>query len=161
MVIFLALSCLLFLPVLTAIDWTAASADMDQLAAAVAEPSWMDHAAGMVGVWAGVWWAYFAIGWGLLGATPGKWLLGLRIVDHRGRYPIGLVRATLRLAAYSVSSLTLCWGHLLPLFRGDGRALHDILAGTLVVRGPVVRTSEPREETRQPETGTPEDAASG
>ena len=53
---------------------------------------------------------------------------------------IGLVRATLRLAAYSVSSLTLCWGHLLPLFRTDRRALHDILAGTRVVRGPVERT---------------------
>jgi uncharacterized RDD family membrane protein YckC len=38
------------------------------------------------------------------------------------------------LAAYCVSSVTFEWGHLLMLIRHDRRALHDILAGTRVVR---------------------------
>jgi hypothetical protein len=33
-----------------------------------------------------------------------------------------------------VSSVTFEWGHLLILIRHDRRALHDILAGTRVVR---------------------------
>jgi uncharacterized RDD family membrane protein YckC len=40
----------------------------------------------------------------------------------------------LRLAAYCVSSVTFEWGHLLMLIRYDKRTLHDILAGTRVVR---------------------------
>jgi len=137
MVVFLACSWVLLWPVLSVVDWTGTDTSIEGLVATISQPTWLNHAAGMIGIWAGFWWAYFAFGWGLLGATPGKWLLGLRIVDYRQRCPIGLARATLRLAAYSVSSLTLCWGHLLPLLRGDRRALHDILAGTRVVRAPV------------------------
>jgi uncharacterized RDD family membrane protein YckC len=40
----------------------------------------------------------------------------------------------LRLAAYCVSSMTFEWGHLLMLIRYDNRTLHDVLAGTRVVR---------------------------
>jgi uncharacterized RDD family membrane protein YckC len=40
----------------------------------------------------------------------------------------------MRLFAYSVSSLTFGIGHLILLFRRDRCALHDLLAGTRVVR---------------------------
>jgi uncharacterized RDD family membrane protein YckC len=106
----------------------------DRIVAALAEPRWLNHAAGILGLWIALWHAYFVVGWGLLGATPGKWLFGLRVVDHQRRYPVGASRALLRLAAYSVSSATLGVGHLLILLRRDRRALHDILAGTRVVR---------------------------
>jgi uncharacterized RDD family membrane protein YckC len=87
-------------------------------------------------MWIALWWCYFVVGWGLLGATPGKWLLGLRVIDHRGRFPIGVSRAVMRLCAYSVSALTFGIGHLIMLFRRDRCALHDLLAGTRVVRRP-------------------------
>jgi uncharacterized RDD family membrane protein YckC len=134
MLIFCSVCALLAYPVGREVDWSVATQDIPQLVDALSEPAWLAHAAGIVGLWIGLWWCYFAVGWGLLGSTPGKWLFGIRIVDHRGRYPIGVSRAFLRLAAYSVSSVTLGMGHLLIVLRHDRRALHDLLAGTWVVR---------------------------
>lgn len=134
MVVYCGVCALLAYPVSRHVDWSVATGDLEQLVEALTRPAWLAHAAGILGLWVGLWWCYFAVGWGLLGSTPGKWLLGLRIVDHRGRWPIGLSRAFLRLAAYSVSSVTLGMGHLLVILRHDRRALHDLLAGTWVVR---------------------------
>jgi uncharacterized RDD family membrane protein YckC len=136
MLIFTGLTALLMLPVARDIDWVEALASYDQFTDAVSDPAWISHAAGIIGLWVALWWIYFVVSWGKAGASPGKWLLGLRIIDYRQRYPIGFGRATLRLLAYMVSSLTLGIGHLLVLFRRDRRALHDILAGTRVVRRP-------------------------
>jgi uncharacterized RDD family membrane protein YckC len=134
MALYCAVCALLAYPVSREIDWTTATRDLGRLVDSISQPSWIAHAAGILGLWVGLWWCYFAVGWGLIGATPGKWLLGLRIVDHRGRSPIGVSRAFLRLAAYTVSSVTLGMGHLLIVLRHDRRALHDLLAGTWVVR---------------------------
>lgn len=134
MAIFCAVCALLALPVVRAVDWTALPRDLEQVTNTVSDPGWISHASGVLGMWIALWWCYFAVGWGILGATPGKWLLGLRIVDHRGRSPIGLTRAILRMVAYTVSSLTLGFGHMMLVFRADRRSLHDILAGTRVVR---------------------------
>jgi uncharacterized RDD family membrane protein YckC len=134
MVVFCSVCFLLAYPVCRDIDWRMAMTDPSVFLGSLMDPAWLAHAAGILGLWIALWWCYFAVGWGLLGATIGKWILGLRIVDHRGRSPIGLSRAFLRLAAYSVSSVTLGMGHLLILLRPDRRALHDVLAGTWVVR---------------------------
>ena len=134
MAVYCGLCGLLAYPVGREIDWSEAAHDLGLLVDSISQPAWIAHAAGILGLWIGLWWCYFAVGWGLLGATPGKWLLGIRIVDHRGRSPIGLSRAFLRLAAYTVSSVTLGMGHLLVVLRHDRRALHDLLAGTWVVR---------------------------
>lgn len=133
MVVLCGLCVLLALPAARSIAWTSLPADFEEVAAAVVDPSWLGHAAGIVGMWIALWWSYFLVGWGLLGATPGKWFMGLRVVDHKLRCPIGVVRAALRLSAYTVSSLTLGVGHLLVLLRRDRCALHDLLAGTQVV----------------------------
>jgi uncharacterized RDD family membrane protein YckC len=133
MVIFCSLSWLLLLPLAHGLDLGSGRLDLDLLITKVSLPTWRSHAAGVVGIWIGLWWAYFALGWGLAGATPGRWLMGIAIVDHRERCPIGVSRALLRLVAYCVSSVTLGWGHLLILTRRDRRALHDLLAGTRVV----------------------------
>ena len=133
MVVFCGVCFLLAYPACRDIDWQMAIADPSVLLGSLMDPGWIAHAAGILGLWIALWWCYFAVGWGLLGATIGKWIFGLRIVDHRGRSPIGLSRAFLRLAAYSVSSVTLGMGHLLIALRPDRRALHDVLAGTWVV----------------------------
>jgi uncharacterized RDD family membrane protein YckC len=76
--------------------------------------------------------AYFVWGWGVLGATPGKALLGLRVESDDGRSPIGAGRAFVRLLGYAASALPVGLGFVLIPFTGDG--LHDKIAGTRVVR---------------------------
>jgi uncharacterized RDD family membrane protein YckC len=66
-------------------------------------------------------------------ATPGQRALGLRVVDMAdARIPPW--RALLRHLAGALSWLTLNIGHALVLLRPDGRALHDLVAGTRVVQ---------------------------
>ncbi|OYW04602.1 MAG: hypothetical protein B7Z61_09005 [Acidobacteria bacterium 37-71-11] len=78
---------------------------------------------------------YFVVhGWARRGGTPGMKFCGLRLLDWRQRIPIGYGRALLRLAAGLVTVLTLGLGFLLVLFRRDRKSLHDLLAGTMVVR---------------------------
>ncbi len=78
---------------------------------------------------------YFVHGWARRGGSPGMKLLGLRLLDWRHRSPIGYSRALLRSAAGIVTLLTLGLGFLVVPFRRDRKALHDVLAGTLVTHG--------------------------
>jgi uncharacterized RDD family membrane protein YckC len=71
------------------------------------------------------------------GATVGKMALGLRIVRFDGaRLSFG--RATARhFAKYMVTPLVpLAIGYIMAAFTSRKRALHDILADTLVIRSP-------------------------
>ncbi|HEV3468875.1 MAG TPA: RDD family protein [Pyrinomonadaceae bacterium] len=71
---------------------------------------------------------------GLSGRTLGKWVAGLRI-ERRDGVPLSFGRALLRhLVGYPLTLLTLGVGFLLAAFSAEGRALHDLLAGTVVVR---------------------------
>jgi uncharacterized RDD family membrane protein YckC len=65
-------------------------------------------------------------------ATPGKRLLDLTVVDVQGAR-LGWGRASARFLAGSLSWLSLNLGHALAGLRADGRALHDLVAGTRVV----------------------------
>jgi uncharacterized RDD family membrane protein YckC len=75
---------------------------------------------------------YYAVLWGLKGATPGKRVVGLTVVADDGAAPIGMSRATLRVLGYVASGLLLGVGFLMIAF--GGTALHDRIAGTRVVR---------------------------
>ena len=71
---------------------------------------------------------------GLTGFTVGKWAAGLRILRDDGR-PIGIGRAFARhFAGYPLSFITLGIGFLIAALTLRGRALHDLIAGTIVVR---------------------------
>lgn len=79
------------------------------------------------------------------GATIGKRVLAIKIVQADGRAP-GLGRAAGRFLAKALVSplLPLCSGYLMALFGRDKRALHDIVAGTVVVRADLpLRPSSP------------------
>lgn len=79
-------------------------------------------------------WAYFALFESSpLRATVGKYALGLYVSDLRGD-PIGFGRATARYWLKLVSSLTLLVGWIMAAFTPRKQALHDMLAGTLVLR---------------------------
>ena len=75
--------------------------------------------------------AYFTLGWWLFGRTVGKLLLGVRVVDARGRRP-GFGQSVVRAFGYVLSSVFLLgffWIGLTPRRRG----WHDHLARTWVV----------------------------
>lgn len=75
----------------------------------------------------------------LRGQTLGKWATGLCIRRKDGeRVDVG--HALLRhLVGYPLSFLTLGIGFLFAAFNAQGRALHDIIAGTIVVHEDVRR----------------------
>jgi uncharacterized RDD family membrane protein YckC len=77
--------------------------------------------------------AYFVLGHGTDGRTLGKRLLGARVVDEGGG-PIGYLRALGRCVATAVAALPLGLGLVIAGLRRDRRGLHDLLAGTRVVR---------------------------
>ncbi len=71
---------------------------------------------------------------GWRGQTLGKLATGLQIERTSGS-PVGFGRAALRhLIGYPMSLATLGLGFLLAVFSAKGRALHDVIAGTVVVR---------------------------
>jgi uncharacterized RDD family membrane protein YckC len=72
--------------------------------------------------------------WANRGATPGKKFLKLRVVRVDGVDPIGYAKAFLRLVGYMASGFILYIGFLMILFTERKQGLHDMIAGTLVVR---------------------------
>jgi len=71
---------------------------------------------------------------GFTGMTLGKWATGLRIEKNDGD-EIGILRAAFRhLFGYPLSLLLFGIGFLMVALTQRGRGLHDIIAGTVVVR---------------------------
>lgn len=79
-------------------------------------------------------WLYFARQEsGIKMATIGKRVVGIQVIDTDG-YPISFLRATGRYFAKIISAFPCLIGFLFPLFTPKKQALHDMIAGTLVVR---------------------------
>ncbi len=80
-------------------------------------------------------WLYFALGeasrWQ---ATPGKKVLGLCVTDLNGA-PIGFGRASGRFWGKLISYVILYIGFMMAGWTEKKQGLHDIMAGTLVIRG--------------------------
>ena len=66
-------------------------------------------------------------------ATVGKMALGIRVTDMAGRR-ISFARATGRCFGAILSGLLFCIGFLMVAFTEKKQGLHDMMAGTLVVR---------------------------
>jgi uncharacterized RDD family membrane protein YckC len=78
-------------------------------------------------------WLYFALMESSASqATLGKSVLGIKVTDLQGNR-VSFGRATGRYFARIISGLTLGLGFLMAAFTQQKQALHDILAGTLVV----------------------------
>ena len=93
---------------------------------------------------AGVAFVNFVLLANLSGRTLGKWIAGLRI-ERRDGEPLSVGRALLRhLVGYPLTILTLGLGFLFAAFDPQGRALHDWLAGTVVVRSRAPRVTNLR-----------------
>jgi len=88
----------------------------------------------LISVGAAISWAYYA----LLESSPaqatlGKIAFGIKVTDAGGGL-ISFRRASVRYFCKSLSTLVLGIGWLLPFLTPRRQALHDLLAGTLVVR---------------------------
>ena len=80
-------------------------------------------------------WIYFATMESTKGATLGKMALGLIVVDERGE-PIGFGRATGRHFGKLLSQLIIYIGYIMAGFTEKKQALHDMMAGCLVIKKP-------------------------
>jgi uncharacterized RDD family membrane protein YckC len=70
--------------------------------------------------------------WVLAGVTPGKGLMGLRVVTRDGR-PLSLVRSMIRLFGYTLSTLMYGLGYLWIGIDNWREGWHDKIARTAVV----------------------------
>jgi len=67
------------------------------------------------------------------GATPGKKLLGIYVVDAKTHGEINNKQAIIRYISYIISTIPLAIGFIMVAFHKQKRSLHDILADTLVI----------------------------
>jgi uncharacterized RDD family membrane protein YckC len=78
---------------------------------------------------------YYIIFWALAGGTPGKIMLGMRIVGPNGRLNgIGFGRAIARFFGYIVSSFLFYLGFIWVAIDPEKQGWHDKIAGTHVVQ---------------------------
>ena len=78
-------------------------------------------------------WIYYVVLTALYGATPGKMLLGIRVVKSDGR-PVDWFTAFMReVVGKILSSLPLDLGFLWAFFHPKRQTWHDLIANTLVV----------------------------
>jgi uncharacterized RDD family membrane protein YckC len=75
---------------------------------------------------------YYLFFWALFGFTPGKFLLGLKVVRQDGR-KIGLGRSIVRFIGYWISAIPLFLGFIWIIFDSRREAWHDKLADTHVI----------------------------
>jgi uncharacterized RDD family membrane protein YckC len=75
--------------------------------------------------------AYFVFFWAVLGQTPGMILMGLRVVDPRGKSP-SVLRSIVRLVGLIVSIWIVFLGFVSVPFDRRRRGLADFVAGTRV-----------------------------
>ncbi len=78
--------------------------------------------------------AYLVIGWSKYGTTVGKRILNLYVIDEATGTNPTLPKAAIRVVGYLASSIILYIGFIMIAFTGDNKGLHDMIAGTRVVK---------------------------
>jgi uncharacterized RDD family membrane protein YckC len=76
--------------------------------------------------------AYFIIFWVLVGATPGKQILGLKVI-HEDHPHVAWARAIVRFIGYFISAIPFFMGFWWVLFDRRRESWHDKLAKTNVI----------------------------
>jgi len=78
---------------------------------------------------------YYTFFWTLVGFTPGKAILGLKVVRKNGS-KLSFGRSLLRFFCYWISAVPLFLGYFWVLWDRNRRAWHDKIAGTQVIYTP-------------------------
>ena len=91
----------------------------------------------LVGATVLIWLLYFPYFWHRNGVTPGMMPFGIRVVRDRDGGPIGWGSAFLRLIGYAIDTIVfgLPIGFLWVFFDKRRRAWHDLIGGTVVIKG--------------------------
>ena len=84
----------------------------------------------LVIVWS---WGYLIVFWSVRGQTPGKMIMGIKIISTDGG-SIGVGKSILRLIGYVISAVILYLGFLWIIWDKDKQGWHDKIAGTYVVK---------------------------
>ena len=66
--------------------------------------------------------------------TLGRTLIGIRVVNRQTNEPLGIGRAFVRAVGYYISAILLMCGFFLAFIDDKHRALHDYLAGSVVIQ---------------------------
>ncbi len=90
---------------------------------------------------------YFTFFHGVGGRTPGKMLLGLKVIQHSGK-PVSPGLAFLRWVGYQISHIVFLLGFIWVAFDSKKQGWHDKIAGTCVIspRGRAVERLQRRAE---------------
>jgi len=86
----------------------------------------------LIGLLIGV--TYYIGFWTTQGATPGKMVMGLRVVDRSSGLPPDPLKCGLRYIGYYISAIPLLLGYLWVLWDPNKEAWHDKISGTRVVK---------------------------
>lgn len=76
---------------------------------------------------------YFIFFWSTTGQTPGNRIMGIRVLDARGRGPLKPRRAALRFIGLCLAAIPLFAGYLMMLWDDRARCFQDHLARTVVI----------------------------
>jgi uncharacterized RDD family membrane protein YckC len=95
---------------------------------------------------------YFVGFWSVAGETPGNRFMRIRVTSSDGGR-VGVVQAVLRCVCLLLSALALFIPLLLILFDSRRRALHDVVARTVVVESPTLSLAAVRRERRRADRG--------
>jgi len=79
---------------------------------------------------------YVIVFWIYRGATPGKIVLNIRIVDSRTGGPLSMGQSILRYLSYFISMIPLFLGYIWVAFDSRKQGWHDKIAGTVVIMQP-------------------------
>lgn len=90
---------------------------------------------------------FFVIFWKLLGQTPGKMVMGIKVIRTDGS-SLNWQSAILRYVGYMVSGFVLCLGFIWIAFDERKQGWHDKMADTYVVKMP----KPPKPKLHQPQS---------
>lgn len=75
---------------------------------------------------------YYIYFFTVYGASPGKMLFGLKVVDYKTGRNITMRQSFLRAIGYLISGLPAYLGMIWILFNNEKRGWHDMIAGTIM-----------------------------
>ena len=92
-----------------------------------------DAAGALINLIAGIYAVgYYLYFWSTTGQTPGKSVMGIKIVNYEGE-PLTIGKAILRLIGYWIGTIIAYLGFIWIIFDSNKQGWHDKLAGSYVV----------------------------
>ena len=77
---------------------------------------------------------YSILLWMKYGGTPGKLILGIKVVNEETGENLGLIRSIVRYIGYLISFIPFLIGYFWAIIDGKNRTWHDMIAGSVVIK---------------------------